>query len=82
MIYKDIGQRIRKLRRIKGVSQIELTHYIGYKSATAVTFIESGKRKINVATLIKIADYFDITIDELVGRKQQDKTRSEKTLNS
>jgi len=45
-----------KLARLKtGLSQKEMGEKLGFKSAVALSLIESGKRSLNASTLWKIA---------------------------
>lgn len=64
MEFKD---RLKDLRNEKGVSQEELGKVLGYEHAT-ISQYESGKRKPDFDTLHKIADYFNVTTDYLLGR--------------
>ena len=51
----NIGSRIRKERRLKGISQSELSKKIEI-SASYLNLIESGRRTITVPLLIKIGN--------------------------
>lgn len=55
------------LRKEKGISQHELAKYIGI-SREAITNLEINKRKPDMEILIKLADYFDVSTDFLLGR--------------
>lgn len=48
-------------------SQQELANLLGI-STRAWRFYESGDREPNIAGLITLADYFDVSLDYLVGR--------------
>ena len=42
-------------------------------SSGEISDIENGKKKDSrISTLIRIADYFNISLDELIGRKSED----------
>lgn len=42
-------------------------------SSGEISDIENGKKKDpRISTLIRIADYFNISLDELIGRKSED----------
>lgn len=42
-------------------------------SSGEISAIENGKKKDpRISTLIRIADYFNISLDELIGRKSED----------
>ena len=51
-----IGKKIRTAREEAGYSQLDLAKLIGFETATAISLIESGERKIsaeNIASLAK-----------------------------
>lgn len=51
----NFGKNIRQAREECGLSQIELASEIGFKSATALSLIESNKRKVSAELLNRIA---------------------------
>jgi transcriptional regulator with XRE-family HTH domain len=63
------GERFKKLREEKGLSQIEIAKIIGIGNST-VSQYESGKRIPDHDTLDKIADFFHVTVDYLRGRSE------------
>ena len=64
-----IGENIRNLRREREVKQITLALelQIGTQSVSAY---ERGVTLPDIYLLIRIADYFDVTLDELTGRER------------
>ncbi len=46
--YKFIGNKIKEARESEGLSQMELAKHLGYESATAISLIEAGERKVSV----------------------------------
>lgn len=42
-------------------------------SQNSICRYETGKREADYATLIKIADYFDVSVDYLLGRTDNPK---------
>lgn len=67
----NFSNRIKKLRQKHKVSQQELADLLGI-STRAWRFYESGDREPNIAGLISLADYFDVSLDYLVGRSDKD----------
>jgi transcriptional regulator with XRE-family HTH domain len=67
-----IGRRITELRLQKGWSQSQLAEAIGKDSATAISYFESGARKVSIDDLIKIAKVFDKTIADFLPRTATD----------
>ncbi|MBD0380123.1 helix-turn-helix domain-containing protein [Paenibacillus sedimenti] len=64
--------RIQELRMKKGTSQDELAAFLGRKRATVSNY-ELGKTEPQYADLVKIADYFNVTVDYLLGRPGAEK---------
>ncbi|HHY79518.1 MAG TPA: helix-turn-helix transcriptional regulator [Thermoanaerobacter sp.] len=62
-----LGERIKELRKKKGVTQKELALYLGV-SDRAVGYYESGQRTPPPDILQKIADFFHVSVDYLLGR--------------
>ena len=63
-----LAKRIKELRKQKGWSQQKLAEKTGL-SFNAITKIEQGLAKSpTLKTLIKLADVFGVTIDNLAGR--------------
>lgn len=62
---KVLGRRIRELRG--DVSTRELSKQVGI-ARTSLIFYEAGKGNPNVMSIMKLADYFDVSVDYLLGR--------------
>lgn len=63
---ESLGQRIARLRRNKGLTQEELGDKVSV-SSQAVSKWETDSSLPDVTLLVKIANIFDITVDELLG---------------
>ena len=59
--------RIADLRKKAGVSQAELAQRMGYRSSATIAMWETANREPDLATIRKIADYFNVSIEELVN---------------
>ena len=68
-----IGKRIKKLRFDKEITQEELGKIIGV-STSMVGMYETNARKPSYDVLIKIADYFEVSTDYLLGRGGYEQT--------
>jgi transcriptional regulator with XRE-family HTH domain len=66
-IKETIGTHIRELRDKKRLTQPELAEKIEIKRPS-ITAYESGNQLPPVDTLIKIADFFNVSLDFLTGR--------------
>lgn len=62
-----IGQRIKQLRKEYNLTQQQFAELINLKNST-ISLYENEKRQPEFQTLVKIADYFNVTIDWLFGR--------------
>lgn len=62
------NERFRELRKKKGLSQRELANVLHMSNST-VAMYETGKRQPDFESLEKIADFFNVDIDYLLGRK-------------
>ncbi len=61
--------RLKELRTKKNISQLKLAMDLGLNQ-NAVSRYENGVREADYSTLIKIADYFDVSIDYLLERTE------------
>ena len=64
---ETFAERLKALRKSRRIYQREAAGQIGV-SVRAYQLYESGRSDPNIATLIALADYFDVSIDYLVGR--------------
>ena len=67
------GLEIAYQRWKKHISQEELAREIGCSQA-AVALWESGKRTPSITAMIKMADYFDVSLDKFIERRTPDNT--------
>lgn len=68
----NIGIMIKKYRHQKDLTQEQLAEYL-YVSVPAVSQWESGKTIPDVSTLLALANFFGITLDELFDRTSKEK---------
>ena len=66
----DIGANIKKLREDRGIKQSEIADLVGMHRSN-YSKIENGQIEISLAAVDKIADFFNISIDELVHMGQE-----------
>jgi len=62
-----LGNRLRELRESKGLKQKELAAQLGLTEG-AIGLYEIGRRNPPIDTLNKLADFFDVSVDYLLGR--------------
>ena len=61
--------RLKQLRKERKVTQVQLATHLGYFHSAVVKW-ESGQCEPSYDVLIKIADYFNVTLDYLLGRTE------------
>lgn len=59
--------RLREIRKSKGISQLKLAMDLNTNQNT-ISRYETGEREPGIDELIKIADYFQISVDYLLER--------------
>ena len=59
--------RLKELRQSRGISQLKLAMDLSVNQNT-ISRYENSEREADYSTLIKIADYFDVSIDYLLER--------------
>ncbi len=64
--------RLRELRKKHKLSQLKLAMDLGLNQ-NSISRYESGEREADYATLICLADYFNVSIDYLLGRTDNPK---------
>ena len=64
-----MSERIKKIRKQKGLSQTELGERIGV-SQQVITNYERGIREPSIEMLLKISGALNISIENLIGEKQ------------
>ncbi len=62
--------RLREVRAKSGKTQKQTAEMLGMK-LRSYQFYEEGKAEPSIAKLIALADFFDVTLDYLMGRTDQ-----------
>ena len=65
--FQKFSERLKELRMSKGLTMEQLGKEIETTRGTIGNF-ENGNKKPSLDMLIKIANYFDVSIDYLAGR--------------
>ena len=58
---------LKKLRKAKKLTQQQVADAVGI-GAQAYAYYEKSEREPSQETIFKLADFFDVTLDELLGR--------------
>lgn len=69
---QEMGQRIAALRKERNMSQSETAKRLNISTST-LSMYETGNREPNNEILSKIADFFSVSTDYLLGREVPDK---------
>ena len=58
--------RLKQLRTERGLLQADIGGYLG-KGQNTISYYETGKREPSIEELKRIADYFNVSVDYLLG---------------
>ena len=73
MFSKEVfAERVKLLRKKKNLKQYELGKIVGF-TVTAISDIERGRRTTTMEKLDALADFFDVSVDYLMGRTDNPK---------
>jgi transcriptional regulator with XRE-family HTH domain len=65
-MFMSIGERLRELRTSRNIAQEEVARHIGI-TRSAYSHYEINNRQPVYETLIKLAAYFDVSLDYIIG---------------
>lgn len=68
----NVGQRLKMLRKEKKLTQQELSFKLGINRSTYAKY-EIGENQTDYDTLQKLADFFEVSTDYLLGRTNNPK---------
>lgn len=71
--------RLKELRKAKGLTQTQLANELGIPVNTYSNY-ERGDREPKLATWQKLADYFDVSVDYLIGHEKTSNHGTGQTL--
>ena len=64
--------RLKELRKSRGISQLKLAMDLNMNQ-NSISRYEKGEREADYAALIRLADYFGVSVDYLLGRTDNPK---------
>ena len=79
---QHVGKTIKKIREEKGLTQQQIAQIVLMQRSN-YSKVESGERELSIDAIHKVAQYFNMTIDELVnfdGALPKDITIEDKSL--
>lgn len=62
----EFSERLKELRKTRKINQVNLGKYLNF-GYTAIANYESGRNEPSFDTLIRLAQYFGVTVDYLLG---------------
>ena len=72
-MYKEtFGQKLRTAREQAGYTQRQITEITGIKQPTLASY-ETGRREPDIETLGKLADFYNVSVDWLIGTNGNNK---------
>lgn len=74
------GNRLKQLREERGLTQKELSIIMGLKSPSAIGMIERNERNASNELLVRLAGYFDVPSDFLLGISDERRPRKEQLI--
>lgn len=77
-LYNIIGSNIKEKRKDSGYTQKQFAEMFNVSFSTMAHY-EEGVNKIPLELLIKIADYYEISMDNILGRKDYSKKSHRKS---
>lgn len=67
-------ERLKQLRTAAGMTQQDVARLLGVDRTTYVKY-ENGNSDPSTATLVRLADYFGVSVDYLIGQKEKAPTQ-------
>ena len=64
----EINLRLRELREEYGYTQMQIADFLNVRQNTYSQY-ESSKREIPLVALVKLADYYQVSVDYIIGRE-------------
>ena len=72
----DTGERIRALRKQRGLNQDQLAELASLNRVTVAKY-ESGRVEPGAQALARIADALDVSVDVILGRKEPEQEKED-----
>lgn len=73
------GNRVRDVRKQKNITQEKLAKKLDFSHASAISFIENGKRRLDAEKIPTLANALGVSIDELFFAQNVVKTTTVET---
>lgn len=73
MYYESFPSKLKQARKLAGFTQREVTAETGIKQATLAGY-EIGRTQPDIETIGILADFYEVSVDWLLGTKGEKKT--------
>lgn len=70
MVNMKLNQNLRNLRELNNYSQLYIARFLQIGRTTYANY-EQGRREPDYLTLLRIADFYKVSVDFLLGRTEQ-----------
>ncbi len=74
VFFKNLGQRIARLRKERGLTQVQLAEILGVSQQHMQSF-EKGRRRVPVSALPILSKTLGVPVEELIGMKTHESKR-------
>ena len=79
--YKKVGLKIKEVRLRKNLSQENLAEKCNLSSAY-ISYVEQGKKRLSLKSIISIASSLGVTVDLLLGDEAKNNNYLDLTINN
>lgn len=69
MPHREYIERIKDLMNEERISQAELARSVGISQSAVCNWL-NGKNEPSIDSLWRLADFFDVSVDYIIGRKE------------
>lgn len=69
MPHREYIERIKDLMSEERISQAELARSVGISQSAVCNWL-NGKKEPSIDSLWRLADFFDVSVDYIIGRKE------------
>lgn len=69
MLHREYTERIKDLMNEERISQAELARSVGISQSAVCNWL-NGKKEPSIDSLWRLADFFDVSVDYIIGRKE------------
>ena len=72
--FQKLGARIARLRKERGLTQVQLAQMLGVSQQTVTSF-EKGRRRVPVSQLVPLSKALGLSVEDLLGQERTARKR-------